>query len=100
MDRSWYKSFFSGPFVDMWRDAVTPELTRLEADFLERVLRLEPGQKVLDIPCGFGRHCLELSKRGYQMTGVDGSAEMIDLAKKFDQEGRIEWQLEIGRAHV
>ena len=94
MDRTWYASFFNGVVVDMWRTAMPPEHTRLEVDFLERSLQLRPGQRVLDVPCGFGRHSLELARRGYQMTGVDVSAEMIHVAKTLATEARaqIEWR--------
>ncbi len=94
MDRTWYSNFFSGIVVDMWRNAVPLEQTQLEVNFLERSLRLKPGQRVLDVPCGFGRHALELARRGYQMTGVDLSPEMIQSAKTLDAEAgaRIEWQ--------
>ncbi len=56
---------------------MTPEQTRAEVDFLERVFQAEPGAHFLDVPCGNGRHALELAKRGYVMTGVDSSEEFI-----------------------
>ncbi len=71
MNPKWYESFFHGIVLDMWRAAASPEQTRLEADFLERALGLRPGARVLDVPCGFGRHSLELASRGYRPTGVD-----------------------------
>ena len=82
MDLRWYESFFDGVVVDMWTKAVGPEQTRLEVDFLVKALRLEPGARVLDLPCGFGRHSLELASRGYHVTGVDLSPEMIQEARK------------------
>jgi len=94
MNRKWYESFFSGVVVEMWRKVASPEQTRLEADFLERNLQLQAGQRVLDVPCGYGRHSLELAQRGYQMTGVDFSPEMIHLAKTLATEAgvHIEWR--------
>jgi len=83
MDRDWYRRFFSGVVVELWRSAAPPEQTRAEADFLMRELRLRDGgdQRVLDVPCGFGRHALELAARGCRVTGVDLSAEMLDAAR-------------------
>jgi len=94
MDRTWYARFFSGIVVEMWRDAMPPEQTRREVDFLERDLQLRAGQRVLDVPCGFGRHSLELARRAYQMTGVDVSEEMIGVAKKLAAEAgaSVEWR--------
>jgi SAM-dependent methyltransferase len=31
----------------------------------------QPGAAVLDMPCGVGRHSLELARRGFAVTGVD-----------------------------
>src|ERR1051325_4303030 len=95
MDRIWYKNFFSGIVVDMWRRAMPAEQTCLEADFLERGLQLQSGQRVLDVPCGSGRHSLELARRGYQMTGVDVSAEMIEVGRKLAAEAgvQVEWRI-------
>jgi len=94
MNPTWYQSFFSGVIVDMWRDAASPEQTRLEVDFLEKNLQLQPGQPILDVPCGFGRHSLELTRRGYRMTGVDVSTEMLDVAKSLATEAKadIRWR--------
>src|SRR5947209_6426110 len=36
----WWQTFFSGLILDMWRAAMTPEQTRTEADFLQRVLEV------------------------------------------------------------
>src|SRR5207253_2862231 len=54
---------------------------RQEADFLEKVLQLPPGTRVLDVPCGGGRHAVELASRGYQVTGVDISPDFLSAAR-------------------
>ena len=65
----WARDFFSGLFVELWLGAVPEQQTRQEADFLEKVLRVPAGASILDLACGGGRHCLELSARGYRLTG-------------------------------
>jgi SAM-dependent methyltransferase len=67
----WWKTFFNGLALDMWRAAVSPEQTRTEADFLQRTLAVADQGKILDVPCGTGRLTLELASRGYRTTGVD-----------------------------
>ena len=43
---------------------------------------------VLDLGCGTGSLCLELTKRGYEMIGIDSSADMLSCARnKFEAEG-------------
>lgn len=54
------------------------------ADFIEKIFETECKAKpelVLDLACGTGRMTLELSKRGYDMTGIDYSTEMLDIAR-------------------
>ena len=40
-----------------------------------------PVQTVLDLGCGTGGHALPLARRGYQVTGVDRSATMLENAR-------------------
>ena len=42
-----------------------------------RSLDLSPGSKVLDLACGTGDLCRELTRRGYRPVGVDRSAGML-----------------------
>jgi len=55
------------------------------ADFIEKIIELEyrdgSPELVLDLGSGTGRMTIELAKRGYDMTGVDASAEMLDIAR-------------------
>lgn len=62
-----------------------------EVDFLEGIFRTHLDKEihsVLDIACGTCFHSFELAKRGYEVGGLDISAEMLKYAKrKFDQNG-------------
>lgn len=51
------------------------------------LLRLAEGSRVLDIPCGRGRHSLALHKLGLRVTGADLSPKSIAHAKQFEGEG-------------
>ena len=54
------------------------------ADFIESIFRKEmtdPPSLVLDLGCGTGKMTLELARRGYDMTGVDYSPEMLDVGR-------------------
>ena len=82
----WARDFFSGLFVNLWLGATTEEQTCQEADFLEKVLGLTAGASIVDLACGGGRHCLELSARGYQLTGVDISPEFLAVARAAAKE--------------
>jgi ubiquinone/menaquinone biosynthesis C-methylase UbiE len=56
--------------------------TRQEVDFLIDALGLRPGQRVLDVGCGPGRHAHELARRGIAVHGVDISAPFVELARE------------------
>ncbi|MGA9996170.1 MAG: class I SAM-dependent methyltransferase [Pyrinomonadaceae bacterium] len=77
----WWETFFTGLSLDLWRAVVTEEQTRAEADFIERTLQLPSQAKVLDVPCGGGRHALELASRGFLMNGVDIAQEFVEEAQ-------------------
>ena len=74
---NWYETFFSGLNCEMWERAATPEWTTQEVDFLVKTLQITPEDKILDAPCGFGRHTIELAKLGIEVTGIDISSEFI-----------------------
>jgi SAM-dependent methyltransferase len=58
-----------------------------EVDALVAALDLSPGQRILDVGCGPGRHALELAGRGFQVVGIDISSTFIDLARDGAPEG-------------
>ncbi len=87
---SWYTDFFSELPNAFWRAVVPPEATEAEVDFLVRIGDLKPGARVLDVPCGSGRHSLALARRGYAVTGLDISPEAIDHASRSAAEQGLE----------
>ncbi len=56
---------------------------RGEAGFIHDLIRkYSPEAKtILDLGCGTGRHDLLLAKKGYAITGVDMSEEMLLIAR-------------------
>lgn len=87
MRKGWQKDFFQGVALEMWRRAMPAEVTRTEADFLEKALEVAPGAALLDVPCGNGRHAAVLAARGYRMTGLDLSEEYVHEARAAAPDG-------------
>ncbi len=44
------------------------------------------GKKMLDLGCGTGYHLAQYRQRGYELTGVDGSEDMLNEARKINPE--------------
>jgi len=89
----WYENsqFFSMDYirVDTAFDAQKPKRTELECDGIESLLDKKSKLKILDCPCGFGRHSIELAKRGHDVTGIDLDPYFLSIAKKAAQRCRI-----------
>ena len=54
-----------------------------EVALLERLFRAHElsGTTILDLGCGTGQHAIRLARRGYEVTGVDRSSEMLRIAR-------------------
>jgi SAM-dependent methyltransferase len=52
-----------------------------EVGLIVRLLDLPDGAEILDAPCGHGRISARLAARGFRVTGLDRSAEFIELAR-------------------
>ena len=56
--------------------------TNQEIRSLIRLVRLPAGARILDVPCGFGRHAVALARRGFRVTGVDISSDLLAQARE------------------
>jgi ubiquinone/menaquinone biosynthesis C-methylase UbiE len=51
-----------------------------ECDFIENELNHDKSLRILDVGCGTGRHTIELTNRGYLVTGIDFSQSQLNRA--------------------
>jgi cyclopropane fatty-acyl-phospholipid synthase-like methyltransferase len=63
--------------------------TEQEVPFIIETLGLEPGDRVLDVGCGPGRHAIALARRGMAVTGVDISSKFLDIAAQGAKEAGV-----------
>lgn len=64
--------------------------TEQEVRFITQVLNLNPGESILDLYCGYGRHAIELAKQGYNVTGVDATQDFLDIAVQKAQKANVD----------
>lgn len=82
MADDWWTRFFEDLYGDIQIAHADEAGDRADVDVIERRLELTPGASVLDIPCGVGRHAIELARRGYRVTALDFHARVIEEARR------------------
>jgi SAM-dependent methyltransferase len=85
--REWFRQFFDASYVAVLREEKPVRQTRLEVDFVLQSLRLPEGARILDLPCGYGRHAALLARRRFHVVGVDLSRAMLAEARRRYSEG-------------
>jgi SAM-dependent methyltransferase len=53
-----------------------------QVDRVVRALRLEPGMRILDAPCGTGRIGARLAARGFEVVGVDITERFLEVGRE------------------
>jgi len=86
--KQWYESLFEN-YARKYDEEPYVHGTVGECDFIEQEIRRNKSLKIIDIGCGTGRHVIELTKRGYNVTGVDLSEDQIKRAKEKAQEAGV-----------
>jgi SAM-dependent methyltransferase len=92
----WARRMLAGDLPDTWA-----QHTDTEVQFAINQLRLRPGDRALDLGCGWGRHSLQLAAYGLRVTGLDLSAELLGLARYHARRQNlpIDW-IEADVAHL
>ena len=86
--KQWYEALFEN-YARKYDQECYVQGTAGECDFIEAEINRNKTLKVIDIGCGTGRHTIELTKRGYAVTGVDLSSDQIKRAKEKAQEAKV-----------
>jgi SAM-dependent methyltransferase len=75
---------FSSVYADVYDLLYRDKDYEAECDVIEKACRRHMGNRIstiLDLGCGTGNHAISLAQRGYHVTGVDRSSEMLKHAK-------------------
>ncbi len=79
--KQWYEKLFDN-YGKKYDKEIFTQGTIGECDFIEKELNYNKSLIILDVGCGTGRHSIELSKRGYMLTGIDLSESQLEKARE------------------
>ena len=79
--KDWWKTFF-GPLAG--EVMFTPRgggRARVEVAAIRRRVGIAPGARILDVPCGTGRHAMVFARAGFAVVGLDYSRPYLAAAR-------------------
>ena len=82
MTKEWWSSYFDDVYLREYEPLFTLERDRREVARLLDVLGLPSGSRILDVPCGQGRHSHLLAEAGFLVDGVDLSPHLLARARE------------------
>ena len=76
----WFEQWFGEEYHALYPHRDTEDAQRAVA-LVQRVAPWRPGERVLDLACGAGRHAAELERAGAEVVGFDLSPAMLHRAR-------------------
>jgi ubiquinone/menaquinone biosynthesis C-methylase UbiE len=80
--KEWWESAFDAHYLLEYGPLFTLERDRQEGSRLIDLLGLPAGSRILDVPCGQGRHAHLLAEAGFDVDGLDYSNDLLAVARK------------------
>lgn len=81
--KNWYSSWFNTNYYHILYGNRDFEEAQLFMNNLVKYLKLQKEASILDLGCGKGRHAIHLNRSGYTVTGIDLSANNIEVAQQY-----------------
>lgn len=88
-----------GKYAEFYDTLYQDKEYKKECDFLEKVFRKYSSRKIqtiLDLGCGTASHDILLANKGYRVSGVDKSSEMLKIARRKVGQERLKIDLHRG----
>jgi ubiquinone/menaquinone biosynthesis C-methylase UbiE len=77
-------SVYEGEYADLYDLFYAEKPYDQEVEFTDRLLRAQaqgPSRRLLDVACGTGQHAVRFAAKGWEVVGVDLSADMLRRAQ-------------------
>jgi SAM-dependent methyltransferase len=80
-ENEWWQSYFDAQYLKEYEPIFSDADARRDVARLVTLLDLPVGARVLDVPCGQGRHARLLAEAGYAVDALDYSAHLLRVAR-------------------
>jgi SAM-dependent methyltransferase len=77
----WWADYFDEQYLLEYEPLFDPVRDRREVSRIIELLGLPSGARILDVPCGQGRHAHLLAEAGFDVDGLDYSPDLLARAK-------------------
>lgn len=88
----WWRTYFDAQYLLEYEPIFDLAQDRREVARLLEVLQLPVGARVLDVPCGQGRHAHLLAEAGFDVDGLDYSPDLLRLARARGTARRLRYR--------
>jgi SAM-dependent methyltransferase len=78
---NWWADYFDEQYLLEYEPLFDPVRDRREVSRIIELLGLPSGARILDVPCGQGRHAHLLAEAGFDVDGLDYSPDLLARAK-------------------
>lgn len=73
----WLGAFFDEHYLATYGQTEGDAEAEVEALAAARLAGAAPGERLLDAPCGYGRHAIALARAGFEVVGLDVSEPLL-----------------------
>ena len=91
-----FDEFFDRDYLEFYAAELNDETNDEEAQTIAELLQLQPGLRILDLPCGHGRIARRLAAMGAQVTGIDRSELFLEHARNDARQHGVDVDYQIG----
>ena len=78
----WWRTYFDAKYMLEYEPLFTLEEDRRQVGRLIDLLGLPSDARILDVPCGQGRHAHLLGEAGFDVDALDYSADLLTIARR------------------
>lgn len=86
---SWWRTYFDETFYHLHEDLFPEEESRYEVAAIKELLGLPDDARILDVPCGWGRHTNLFPSAGMRSFGADLSFDLLKRAADSAREATL-----------